>query len=479
MIIRHVLIYAGMSLFPALASVTTLMVFTRFMTPSEFGEYSLTVNIVSTAVAVFAGFLIIGLGRFEPAVEGNEERIKLHSTIMITAVLLGLIGAFFIIVLFFLDLLPPLSVNYYFIVVLFFITFYLLLGQRLINANLQPIKYGVSQALKNILLLVFGSVAFFLGYGVNGVLGSLVFASLIAALPALSLWKKIALKSYDLNILKQIWSYGAPLTFLYLFVMIISFSDRIFIDIMLDSSSVGLYSASYDFTQYTLGLIATTLHLAAFPIILKAYEEEGSHKTTVLLYTNVRILLFLMIPVTLGFISVKNEVAKIFFGEPFLVSSVMLIPILAFTVLLSSVKSYYFDYAFQLTKNTWLQALAPLIAATVNVFLNYIFILKMGIVGAAYATLISYVVYLAFTIFLSLKVFSLPRFPLLLALKVSMASCVMWLIVSSIELKVNVISMLVVKVLIGIFVFSLCVLLFIRKDFISLLKDAENLRGLR
>lgn len=476
MIVRHTLIYAGVKFFPALASVIALMVFTRLMSPGQFGEYSLTVNIASTAVAVLANFLIIGLGRFEPAVKTSEERVNLHSTIIITAFIVNLFLILLVAILSLTSFLPNLSVDYFFVVVIFFLTTYLTLSQTLMNANLKPMKYGASLALKNILLLLLGSIGLLLGYGVTAVLASLAFASLIAAIPAVSLWEKITLKRYDFNILKQIWSYGAPLTLLYVFVMIISFSDRIFIDIMLGDSDVGLYSASYDLTQYTLGVIATIIHLAAFPIILKTYEREGDKKARMLLSTTIRMLLFLMIPITIGFISIKEEFAAIFLGEAFFSSSIVLVPILAFSILFLSIKSYYFDYTFQLTKTTWLQTIPPLIAAIINCILNYIFILQLGIVGAAYATLISYIAYLAFTVYLSGKVFKLPPFPWALTVKLILSAMLMWYIISFLKFNFNTPILLIIKVLVGIGVFGGCVFLFIRKDLKSLISDANKFK---
>lgn len=476
MILRHTLIYAGVKFFPALASVIALMVFTRLMSPGQFGEYSLTVNIASTAVAVLANFLIIGLGRFEPTLNTSEERARLHSTVLVTSLVISLCLMLIVVVLSLLSFLPKLSVDYFFVVVIFFLTVYLMLSQRLLNANLEPIKYGVSVALKNIILLLLGTIGLILGYGVTAVLASLAVASIIAALPAWKLWEKITFKRFDFPMLKRIWSYGAPLTLLYVFVMIISFSDRIFIDVMLGSSYVGLYSVGYDFTEYTLAIIASIIHLAAFPIILKAYEKDGDDKARILLYTTIRILLFLMIPVTLGFISVKEEMANIFLGQEFSASSITLIPILAFSVLFLSVKSYYFDYTFQLTKTTWLQMIPPLIAAIINCVLNYIFILKLGIVGAAYATLISYIVYLAFTAYLSSKVFKLPPFPWVLTVKLTLSAMLMCYVLSLIELKFNLAVVLFIKILVGLIIFVTCIFLLLKEELTSLISDLINIK---
>lgn len=457
--------------------MAALMVFTRLMSPDQFGEYSLTVNLATTLVAILGNFLVIGLGRFEPAANTVTEKMQLHSTVIASALLLSVAVAVLTGILDFFNFLPALSINYYFFVILFLVLFFSMLSQKLINANLKAKAYGVSLALKNILFLVVGTICLLAGYGVYGLLASLAIATLFASLPALSLWVKPNWDSFDFTVLKQLWNYGAPLTLLYLFVMIISFSDRIFIDVMLGSDSVGLYSAGYDLTQYTLAIIASILHLAAFPIILKAYEDEGEEAVRELLSISVRILFLIMIPVTLGFVAVKEEVSEIFLGGAFSLASISLIPILALSVLLSTIKSYYFDYAFQITKTTWLQTIPPLLAAIINCFLNYILILKMGVIGAAYATLIAYFFYLILTVILSRKVFTFPRFPWVFTLKLSLASMAMMLAVSWLESEVDLIFLLVLKIFIGVVVFGACVFVFMRDDLAALIKSANTLKG--
>ncbi|WP_022964934.1 oligosaccharide flippase family protein [Denitrificimonas caeni] len=478
MILRHTLSYTIVKFFPAMASMAALMVFTRLMSPDQFGEYSLTVNLATTLVAILGNFLVIGLGRFEPAANTVTEKMQLHSTVIASALLLSIAVAVLTGGLGFFNILPPLSINYYFFVVLFFVLFFALLSQKLINANLKPKAYGVSLALKNILFLVVGTVCLLADYGVYSLLASLAIATLFASLPALSLWVKPNWDSFDFTVLKQLWIYGAPLTLLYLFVMIISFSDRVFIDVMLGSDSVGLYSAGYDLTQYTIAIIASIVHLAAFPIILKAYENEGEEAVRELLSISIRILLFIMLPVTLGFVAVKEEISEIFLGGAFSLASISLIPILALSVLLSTIKSYYFDYAFQITKTTWLQTIPPLLAALLNCFLNYFLILKIGIIGAAYATLIAYFFYLILTVILSKKVFKFPVFPWVFAFKVSLSSMIMMIAVSLLNSDFGLIFSLILKIFIGVVVFGACVFVFMRDDLVTLLKNAKAMKGI-
>lgn len=477
MILRHTLGYTLVKFFPAIASLVTLMLFTRLMSPAQFGEYSLTVNVTTTMVAILGNFLVIGLGRFEPAAVTVAEKSKLHSTVIVTSIAVSVAVAVLIGLLKIFNLLPALSVDYSFLATLFFITLFMQLSQQLINANLKPKAYGVSLAIRNILLLAAGSACLIAGYEVFGVLASLAVATLLAALPAIGLWGRATWRGFDFSELKKLWAYGAPLTLLYLFVMIIGFSDRIFIDVMLGSDAVGLYSAGYDLTQYSIAIVASIVHLAAFPIILKAFESEGQVKAKELMSTSLRMLLLVMLPVSMGFIAIKEEISSVFMGSGFSETAVMIIPILALSVLVSSVKSYYFDYAFQITKTTWLQTIPPMLAALVNCIFNYYLIPAMGVLGAAYATLIAYCFYLFLTVFLAVKIFQFSRFPWGYLIKLTLASLLMLFVVKWVEPDVGLLLLLVLKVLVGVLVFCCLLLAFMKHELILLFKDANAFKG--
>lgn len=464
MILRHTLLYTAVKFLPALASVIALMVFTRLMTPGQFGEYSLTVTVAATLVAILANFLVIGLGRFEPAAFSENEKEVLHSTVLATALVISGGVACLIYLLGIFNFLPDISIHYLYLVVIFHASLFMTLSQKLINANLLPKRYGLSMALKNIILLVLGVASLKYGFGVQAVLISVAISYLLACLPALGLWKKTILKCFSIETLKTLWSYGAPLTLLYLFVMIISFSDRIFIDVMLGSSHVGLYSAAYDLTQYTIGLVASIIHLSAFPIILKAYEENGTESARFLLASSFKILLLIMIPVTFGFVTLREEIATMFLGDAYSSAALTLIPLLAISVLVSTLKSYHFDYTFQLTKNTLFQTVPPLIAAIINCILNYFFIKELGLEGAALSTLLSFLVYLFITIFLSRRIFNLPNYSWIFIGKVLSISFVVFLFISILNFGAPVSIELLLKILTGSVMYFVGIYFFLRKE---------------
>ena len=471
MIVRHTLLYSGVKFIPAIATILTVMAFTRLMSPSEFGQYTLTLNVSTTAVAILSNFLVIGLGRFEPETRNLSDRSQLHSTVLFTAIILNISVTSVTFFLAWLDMLPDLSVNYYLIAAIFQFLLMLSLSQKLINANFLPALYGISLTLKNVLIVIFGVVGISMGYGVEIVLLGFAIAALIASLPAYKLWERTSIRAFDKTVLKKLWAYGAPLTFLYLFISVINLSDRLFIEIMLGSEDVGLYAAGYTLTQSTIGIVGSVIHLASFPLIVKAYEKEGLSKAQDLLSTSFRILILLMVPVTLGFLAIRSEISMIFLGDNFSSTSIILMPVLAFSVFFGTIKSYYFDYTFQLVKATWLQSVPPFAAAIINCVLNYVLIPRYGLIGAAYATLISFIFFLAFTAYLSTKIFELPRFPYSFVLKVFLSGALMFLLVSISGKNLNIWFSLTIKVFLGIFVYSISVFFLLRSELWKLVRN--------
>jgi O-antigen/teichoic acid export membrane protein len=85
-----------------------------------------------------------------------------------------------------------------------------------------------------------------------------------------------------------------------------------------------------------------------------------------------------------------------------------LIPIVAIAALLAGLKSFYFDLAFQLGKSTTKQIFPVTLSAVVNVAANLWLIPRLGLMGAAWATLVAVIVGLLYSVALGRGVLPLP-----------------------------------------------------------------------
>jgi O-antigen/teichoic acid export membrane protein len=102
------------------------------------------------------------------------------------------------------------------------------------------------------------------------------------------------------------------------------------------------------------------------------------------------------------------NIAEVLIGESFRGAAVTVIPIITLGAFLSGIKAFYFDLSFHLGQSTIGQVWVSLIATLVNILLNLLFIPKFGLPGAAFATVLAYIVGLFLSIVWGRKIFPLP-----------------------------------------------------------------------
>ena len=183
------------------------------------------------------------------------------------------------------------------------------------------------------------------------------------------------------KLLKDSW----PLIFSAIVIMIYMRIDQVMIKEMLGSYEVGIYSASVRLTEifYFIPFIITS---SLYPAILKAKQKskELYNKRLQWLYT---MLIWLAILISVIMMIGSELLVDLLFGDDFKdVAKVLSIHIWAsiFVFIGTASGNWY------VTEN--LQTLVMInssVGATVNLILNLILIPEFGILGAAYATLIS------------------------------------------------------------------------------------------
>ncbi len=190
--------------------------------------------------------------------------------------------------------------------------------------------------------------------------------------------------------------------------LVMSTIDRFFLLIFKNFDSVGSYSATYDFTSRSLLFLIMIVNLAAFPLAVQALEKEGVEAARKQLNNGAVLLFMTSLPLTMMIIYFTPEISNFVFGSAFRDAAAVLMPILAIAVLLSGIKSYYLDQAFQLGSKTINILWPSLIAVVLNCVFNYLWIPIWGIQGAAYASAISYTLALLISWYIGRHTFRMP-----------------------------------------------------------------------
>jgi len=175
---------------------------------------------------------------------------------------------------------------------------------------------------------------------------------------------------------------------------ILSYSDRYFILNYLSLVEVGIYSVSYTLGNL-ISFFYSPIGFVVYPIISKHWEKSEFSQVNIYLEYSTKIFLALSIPASLGLYVLAVPLLEILTTSQFIVGGELTLLIALGTIFLGLFQiNIYIIYLVQQTK--WIPIMT-LVSSVVNVVLNIILIPKIGISGAAFATLISYFV-LAFIV---------------------------------------------------------------------------------
>lgn len=459
----HGVSYLIAKVVPAILTLVALSLYTRYLSPEEYGQYSLVMLVANVFMISLFQWLILGVGRYLPECLSENDRAELLGTVGVSVLVMSVI-------IILVSLIASLILSDF-----FEIPFYMVglacavlalseLSLKVLNADLQPSLYGKLLLLRSSVSLAFGWAFSYLGYGAVGVISGFILGGFLAFFVFGNFWGKLSVSQFKFFYLKKLFGYGMPLTFAYLLVFIIDVSDRFFIKYYLGVGAVGKYSASYDFTQYAIGSIAAVVHLAAFPLIINKLIQNGYEEARQQLQLTFSILISLILPLVVGLAVCSDEIGKVFFGKQFSADAAIVIPLIAIAMFFSVLKSFYFDYAFQLSGRTHKQAYSVLFAAVVNIICNMFLIPVYGILGAAVSTVIAFSSALIVSILLGFKSFPMPGINVRPVLIVIFSSALMYF-AAKINISNDTNINLAFKFFISALIYVLCLVL---TDFLGL-----------
>lgn len=388
----HGLLYFVVRAGNGVFAIATLAVFTRLLSPAEYGVYALGMAIAAVASGVLFQSLNVAVGRFYPAHLDDPNRVMGVAAggfwIATAAAVLLFVGA--------LPFREVFGVDSVMVGIIFLITVALgrqTLALQVANAQSKPLRYGMLSWGKSGGALLAGFLFVHFGIGESGaLLGFLVglVFSIIAFAPKPLL--RIKLGSVDKHLAEDMIRYGLPLTFTHLAIAVVDVADRFLIASLLGIAHVAPYAVAYDFMQQSIGPLMNVLFLAAFPSIVRVFEAAQDDAARIRLCALGSKLVGIGLPavVAVGFFA--SDIAEIIFGTDYRQDAAMIMPWLAAAIFVGAFKSYFLDVAFQLRQATKYQGYIAILMALVNVVLNLLLLPRYGVIAAAWATLAAFAV---------------------------------------------------------------------------------------
>lgn len=387
---KHSLVYSMASILTQSITLFMVPIFTKNMDQQEFGQYNLLISVQSLLAILITIGATSGMTRF---INEFEDKNKTKNNVLTFLMLWGLLA--YLLSIFCGDLLYRVvffqkegGIYIIFLVassvllslISVYITYYTML--------FKPKHVSVINVSRTVFMLLFS--AYFVMIRKDGVYGALQ-AQLYAYTLVL-----IGLLIYDLkNIrfvfawdeLKVILKYGIGLLPGNASSWIYTLIDRYFINAMMGLQQVAIYSMGYK-----IGMLMEPILLAPFISVFtsfkyKVYKETGfleKYKKIYLYYNFIGWLCIL-------FICVFAKPAIIILSTKEYVEAFKVVPFIALSYFIYGLGEFY-SLGIHIKNNSLLSSLILTLGAGSNILLNIGLIPRLGIMGAAVATVCSYII---------------------------------------------------------------------------------------
>ncbi|NVO03691.1 MAG: polysaccharide biosynthesis C-terminal domain-containing protein [Bacteroidetes bacterium] len=237
------------------------------------------------------------------------------------------------------------------------------------------------------------TLVIFLNYGVVGAqLATLFSSALVVLFSYLFFTNKKYTYRFSWYWSKKMFVFGFPLIFTGIALWACRWSDRYFLLHFKDFSEIGIYAVADTFSQ-PIALLNAALSLSFLPLFWSNYNKEMEiEKTASKKVASDVWSIYTVIAVSAGiFLSIfSTDFIRIVTTKNYL-SGAMAVPFLVFSLIIFQ-SSNLTRIGIFLSKKMYLNTIFVIVAAVVNISLNFYFVPKYGFLGAAFTTFVSYFV---------------------------------------------------------------------------------------
>lgn len=399
---RSAVVYTAATVFSRGLAIITVPIFTRLMSTEQIGVVNLyntwhgLISVVATLSLTSGGFAV-AMKEYEG--RRDEYVSSVQTLTSLVALLIGLL--YFVAPSFWNSLLGlPTSLM---IVMLFGFLLepardFWMSKQRYEYKYILPGAVSMLSALVASLLSIFVVMQMQKGGAENLAEGRLVSNYIVLFGVAAVIWiYQFAKGKTFIN--KEFWRFSLqlslPLIGYQFAAQILNVSDRVMIDKMVSTSAVGIYGTLYSVSSISL-LVWNAINASFVPYLFQNIEKKD-HKIKEISFGLLEV--YAAIAVVLAFLA--PEIVRILATEEYF-EAIYIMPPISAGIFFTSVAHMYSNILVYYKKTKYVMY-GSLIAATLNIILNAVFIPIYGYMAAAYTTLFGYIVMALFEALWAIK----------------------------------------------------------------------------
>lgn len=213
-----------------------------------------------------------------------------------------------------------------------------------------------------------------------------------AVLASIAVWFRSAglltFRNFDPRLAVDALWFSAPLIAYEITSVVLDSGDRILIGHYLGFTELGLYSAAYAIATYAEQTIMIPVNMALFPAYMKVWVEQGEAATARFLSQSLEMFLIGCGMVAILVFVGANDIINILASRKFAAAHTLL-PVLVCGLLVYALH-IFFNAPLLIHKKSIVLTCVTTVCCIVNIGLNIVLLPRMGIMGAAIATLVSY-----------------------------------------------------------------------------------------
>ncbi len=433
MYFKGLLGYLPANILQGLIGFATLMVFTRVLTPEQYGEYALAYGMGSLAQTSFFTWLEASMARFYPA-DGRDDPeapalfgtiYRLHIAVIVIFAISCALGLW---------LWPghgPLKMA-------LGISLGCVVPRSLAKMVQEQRRSEGRVAQATLIDMAQTAGGFAIGIacalagigGASPVLGAGVIALICLPFIVREDWGRAVRGHFDPKRARLYAHYGFPVSASLILTLALYTADRFLIAHYLDDAQAGAYHAGFSLASRILDVLFVWFGAAGTPAMVHALESGGEPALRQTARQQLTTMAFILFPAVGGLIMVAPSLGGFLIGEGLRQQALMVTPLISAGALFSGLNTYYFLQAFTLAKRTRLLVVAMAIPAISNIALNVILIPRMGLMGAAVASAASFALGLAGSWMLGRKALALPV-PLIELTRIGLCTAAMMAVVAA------------------------------------------------
>jgi O-antigen/teichoic acid export membrane protein len=407
-LLRHTSVYAAGSIAAQVVGVILVPVYTRVFSPGQYG----VIDIIATVSALLTLLFIAGQDSAVARYFIDAGSAKGKREVASTGILYVAASAFLVVLI-----LAPFSAvlaqelfksgdyGLVFLLGLLVVPFAVTTNMfnNLLRFKFQPVKSAVLsvgvplvQTLLTILLVVFWNS------GIIGVYIAALITNLTASVAGYLLTRNEISITISAGTLKKLLSFGLPYLVLSLSLYVMTYSSRYLLNYFSGLAEVGLYGVGYRIAA-VIGMVTAGFELAWGPFVMSTYREDDSGRLFARIFDYTSVVVCLAI---LG-LSLFSRELLLLFATPAYADAFRVVPFIAASIVTYTLGAY-FAIGIGLTGRTIHIGWTGLLAALVNIAAGILLIPLWGMVGAAAASFVSYLLLSTILLAISQKLRYVP-----------------------------------------------------------------------